>query len=87
MTCGWFFGPEGAVQGLYFSLIPELSQPAFESCPSRAGARRQVQLWPFCRSAHAILRTYCKGGKVARLVGDVEPDEFDNVVKTVRAVP
>jgi hypothetical protein len=30
MTCGWFFGPEVAVQGLYFSLIPELSQPAFE---------------------------------------------------------
>jgi hypothetical protein len=27
---GWFFGPEVAVQGLYFSLIPELSQPAFE---------------------------------------------------------
>jgi hypothetical protein len=30
MTCGWFFGPEVAVQGLYFSLIPERSQPAFE---------------------------------------------------------
>jgi hypothetical protein len=30
MTRGWFFGPEVAVQGLYFSLIPELSQPAFE---------------------------------------------------------
>ena len=33
---------------------------------------------------NAILRTYCQGGNV----GDVEPDEFDNVVKTpVRAVP
>ena len=49
-----------------------------------------LKFW--CRVAdvdmNAILRTYCKGGKVARLVGDVEPDEFDNVVKTpVRAVP
>jgi len=26
---------------------------------------------------NAILRTYCQGGKVARLVGDVEPDAFD----------
>jgi len=30
MTCGGFFGSEGAVQGLYSNLIPELSQPAFE---------------------------------------------------------
>ena len=46
----------------------------------------------WCRVAdvdmNAILRTYCRGGKVARIVGDVEPDEFNNVVKMpVRAVP
>jgi len=45
-----------------------------------------LKFW--CRVAdvdmNAILRTYCQGGNV----GDVEPDEFDNVVKTpVRAVP
>jgi hypothetical protein len=49
-----------------------------------------LKFW--CRVAdvdmNAILRTYCKGGKVARLVGDVEPDEFHNVVQTpVRAAP
>src|SRR6266852_8628968 len=27
---------------------------------------------------NAILRTYCQGGKVARRVGDVDADEFDN---------
>jgi hypothetical protein len=30
---------------------------------------------------NAILRTYGQGGNVARLVGDVEPDAFDDVVK------
>ena len=49
-----------------------------------------LKFW--CRVAdvdmNAILRTYCQGGKVARIVGDVEPDEFENVVKMpVRAVP
>jgi hypothetical protein len=49
-----------------------------------------LKFW--CRVAdfdmNAILRTYCQGGKVARLGGDVEPDEFDNVVeRPVRAVP
>src|SRR5216683_4221447 len=42
-----------------------------------------LKFW--CRVAdvdmNAILRTYCPGGKVARLVGDVEPDAFDDVVK------
>ena len=46
----------------------------------------------WCRVAdvdvNAILRTYGQGAKVARIVGDVEPDEFENVVKMpVRAVP
>src|SRR3989442_10472466 len=30
---------------------------------------------------NAIPRTYCEGGKVARIVGDVDPDTFDDVVK------
>ena len=30
LTCGGFFGSEVAVNGLYLSLIPELSQPALE---------------------------------------------------------
>src|SRR5216683_1091849 len=42
-----------------------------------------LKFW--CRVAdfdmHAILRTYCQRGHVARIVGDVEPDEFDDVVK------
>jgi len=49
-----------------------------------------LKFW--CRVAdvdmNAILRTYCQGGKVARLVGDVEPDTFDDVVKkSLLAVP
>ena len=28
-----------------------------------------------------ILRTYCQGGHVARIVVDVEPDEGDDVLK------
>ena len=39
----------------------------------------------WCRVAdvdmNTILRTYCQGGKVARLVGDVELDAFDAFVK------
>ena len=42
-----------------------------------------LKFW--CRVAdvdmNAILRTYCQGGKVARIVGDVESDEFDDFVK------
>ena len=42
-----------------------------------------LKFW--CRVAdvdmNAILRTYCQGGKVARIVGDVEPDAFDDFVK------
>ena len=42
-----------------------------------------LKFW--CRVAdvdmNAILRTYCQGEKVARLVGDVEPDAFDDFVK------
>ena len=42
-----------------------------------------LKFW--CRVAdvdmNAILRTYCQGGKVARIVGEVEPDEFDDFVK------
>lgn len=49
-----------------------------------------LKFW--CRVAdvdmHAILRTYGQGGKVARIVGDVEPDEFDDFVKKpLLAVP
>ena len=37
---------------------------------------------------NTILRTYCQGGKVARIVGDVEPDAFDDFVKkALLAVP
>ena len=42
-----------------------------------------LKFW--CRVAdvdmNAILRTYCQGGKVARIVGNVEPGEFDDFVK------
>jgi len=49
-----------------------------------------LKFW--CRVAdvdmNAILRTYCQGGKVARLVGDVEPDAVDDFVKKpLLAVP
>ena len=49
-----------------------------------------LKFW--CRVAdvdmNVILRTYCQGGKVARLVGDVEPDAVDDVVKKpLLAVP
>jgi hypothetical protein len=37
---------------------------------------------------NVILRTYCQGGKVARIVGDVGPDAFDDCVKKrLLAVP
>jgi hypothetical protein len=37
---------------------------------------------------NAILRTYCQRGKVARIVGELEPDAFDDVVKkSLLAVP
>ena len=42
-----------------------------------------LKFW--CRVAdvdmNAIVRTYGQRGNVARIVGDVEPDEFDDVVK------
>ena len=42
-----------------------------------------LRFW--CRVAdvdmNTILRTYCQGGTVARIVGDVEPDASDDVVK------
>ena len=49
-----------------------------------------LKFW--CRVAdvdmNVILRTYCQGGKVARFVGDVEPDAFDAFVKKpLLAVP
>ncbi len=49
-----------------------------------------LKFW--CRVAdvdmNTILRTYCQGGKVARTVGDVEPDAVDDVVKKpLLAVP
>jgi hypothetical protein len=37
---------------------------------------------------HAILRTYGQEGTVARIVGEVEPDAFDDLVKEpLLAVP
>ena len=49
-----------------------------------------LKFW--CRVAdvdmNAILRTYCQGAKVARIVGDVESDAFDDFVKKpLLAVP
>jgi hypothetical protein len=48
-----------------------------------------LRFW--CRVAdvdmNAILRTYCQGGKVARIVGDVEPNEFDDFVKPLPGRP
>ena len=49
-----------------------------------------LKFW--CRVAdvdmNTILRTYCRGGKVPRLVGNVEPDAFDAFVKKrLLAVP
>ena len=42
-----------------------------------------LKFW--CRVAdvdmNTILRTYCQGGTVARIVGDVEPEAFEDVVK------
>ena len=79
--------------------VRDLEKPTREGGESvRAGesarafltvSNSSLKFW--CRVAdvdmNAILRTYCQAEKVARLVGDVEPDEFDNVVKTpVRAV-
>src|SRR6266705_1166321 len=49
-----------------------------------------LKFW--CRVAdvdmNAILRTYCQGGTVARIVGEVAPDVFDDCVKKpLLAVP
>ena len=42
-----------------------------------------LKFW--CRVAdvdmNAILRTYCQRGKVARIVGDIDSDAFDDFVK------
>ena len=42
-----------------------------------------LKFW--CRVAdvdmNAILRRYCQGGNVPRIVGDAEPDEFDDFMK------
>jgi hypothetical protein len=51
-----------------------------------------VHLKFWCRVAdvdmNTILRRYGQGGTVARIVGDVEPDGFDDVVKKpLLAVP
>jgi hypothetical protein len=58
----------------------------------RAGASARAFLTisnaHWCRVAdvdmNAILRMYGQGATVARLVGDVEPDAFDDVVKKPR---
>jgi len=35
----------------------------------------------------AILRTYGHGGKIARIIGDIEPDAFDDFVKKAASWP
>ena len=66
------------------------TQAGGESVRARESARAfltvsnsRLKFW--CRVAdldmNTILRTYCQGGKVARIVGDVEPDPFDDFVK------
>ena len=82
------------------SAVRDLEKPTRaggESVRAGASARAfltvsnsRLKFW--CRVAdvdmHVILRTYCQGEKVARLVGDVEPDAFDDVVKKpLPAVP
>ena len=37
MTYGWFFGPEGAVQGLYFSLIFRTGPASVRVVPLESG--------------------------------------------------
>jgi hypothetical protein len=81
------------------SAVRDLEKPARAGGESvRAGesarafltvSNSNLRFW--CRVAdvdmNAILRTYCQGGK-ARIVGDVEPDAFDDVVKKpLLAVP
>ena len=70
------------------SAVRDLEKPTREGGKSvRAGetarafltvSNSNLKFW--CRVAdvdmNAILRTYCQGGKVARLVGDVEPDAW-----------
>ena len=82
------------------SAVRDLEKPTRaggESVRAGASARAfltvsnsRLKFW--CRVAdvdmHVILRTYCQGEKVARLVGDVEPNAFDDVVKKpLPAVP
>ena len=70
------------------SAVRDLEKPTREGGTSvRAGESARAfltvsnaHLTFWCRVAdvdmHAILRTYGQGGKVARIVGDVEPDAF-----------
>ena len=72
---------------------PDLEKPrqaGGESVRARESARAfltvsnsNLKFW--CRVAdvdmNTILRTYCQGGTVARIVGGVEPDAFGDVVK------
>ena len=78
------------------SAVRDLEKPTRAGGESvRAGAsalafltvsNSHLKFW--CRVAdvdmNAILRTYCQGGHVARIVGDVEPDAFDDLVKKPR---
>ena len=75
------------------SAVRDLEKPTREGGESvRAGASARefltvsnsdLKFW--CRVAdvdmNRILRTYCQGGHVARIVVDVEPDECDDVMK------
>ncbi len=82
------------------SAVRDLEKPTragAESVQAGASARAfltvsNANLTFWCRVAdvdmNAILRTYSQGGKVARIVGDVEPDAFDAFVKKpLLAVP
>jgi hypothetical protein len=78
------------------SAVRDLEKPTRAGGESvRAGASARafltvsnahLKFW--CRLAdvdmNAILRTYCQERNVARIVGNVEPDEFDDVVKKPR---
>ncbi len=74
------------------SAVRDLEKPTRAGGASVAGesarafltvSNSHLKFW--CRVAdvdmNAILRRYCQGGKVERIVGDVEPDAFDDCVK------
>jgi hypothetical protein len=82
------------------SAVRDLEKPTRaggESVRAEESARTFLTVWNsnlkfWCRVAevdmNTILRTYGQGGKVARIVGGVEPDAFEDFVKKpLLAVP